>query len=108
MNLFNLSIKWPDRNLWMEAPRGYGVAWRNYDMRTTTLIIIPLNFLFAWARTWYYILVAGPRDRLTSQLIESLSVEEVVGYTQGYKAGFESGEKAGMLRAKALFETVMK
>lgn len=108
MRVPKLFIDWPDRNLGAMAPWGYGVAWRNYNMRTITLIIIPFNFLCSWIRDRYFTLLKGPRGRLIFQLIEFLSEEEAKGYNDGYRDGYDKGERAGFDRAKLVVEEMMR
>jgi len=89
-------------------PRGYGVAWRNHDVRTNTLAIIPFNFLFAWVRTCYFRLMAGPRDGLRQQIIAELSEDEARGFNLGYQDGFKTGEKAALRQGKILVAAVVE
>ncbi len=107
-----LFIDWPDRNQESQLPRGYGVAWENYALRSRTLAIIPFNFLCSWARCWYFRLINGPRDRLALQLIERLSEERAKAYNDGcqdgYQDGYKEGERAGFDRAKLVVEEMIR
>lgn len=99
-----LLLEWPDQKQGEMIPKGYGVAWRNYEVATTILIPIPLNFLLAWIREGYFRLIAGPRDRLEQQIIASLSEDEA----RGYQDGFKVGEKAAAKRAQILIDAFLK
>ena len=75
-------------------------------MRTVVFAPLPLNFLFAWVREWYYRLMTGSRERLRESIVAELSEEEATGFNLGYQDGFKQGEQVGLRRMK-IFEEII-
>ena len=43
-------------------PRGWGIAWFQYDRDIAVVMPLPLNWIAGWTRNAYYRLMAGPRE----------------------------------------------
>ena len=106
--MLSISIEKSDRDFGSRIPLGYGIAWHNPECRTTTLILLPLNWPAAFIRECYFRLLQGPRNRLRELLIAELSEDEAKGFNLGYQDGVKHGEEAGLRRMKIFIDAVEK
>ena len=89
-------------HLGMRLPWYLGFCWRNFNIRSSTYAVMPLNWLMGWGRAAYYRLMAGPRDALEEKY-EKVVVEE---RKWGLINGYEDGHKAGIIAERKRFQTV--
>lgn len=85
-------------------PWGYGFAWDQPDIRNTIFIPIPFNFVAARVRSLWFLLMKGPRDRLTEEIRIELESEYGKGFSQGYHDGEEMAW-AAIKRRVAMLQT---
>jgi len=88
----------------MKQPWYLGLCWRNFDIRTSTFAIIPLNWLMGWGRTVYYRLMQGPRDALAERYEKMAAREREWGLQNGYKDGHKVGIEAERKRMQSVFD----
>lgn len=65
-------------------PKGWGVVYFNRWKRTATIHPVPLNFVVAFLRSWYWVMVY-PKDKKFE--------DEKKWYSAGYSDGFRDGSK---------------
>lgn len=67
------------------VPKGYGLAWHEYDRRISVAYPIPLNFVASWLR------------RVKILLVQNRTWQS--GYDRGYRQGLEAGKEFGFYLA---------
>lgn len=77
-----------------KLPKGWGIAWWEFDIQEAIIFPMPLNFVTGWVRNLYYTLLKGPNEKYRHKVLEQLSKE----YLVGYRNGFLDGEKEALKR----------
>ena len=104
--MLSISIEKSDRDFGSRIPLGYGIAWYNPECRTTTLILLPLNWPAAFIRECYFRLRQGRRDRLEDAMLKNLQESYQTGFSIGYKDGEKQAIRSYETRLKMLTEFV--
>lgn len=80
-------------NIGDRFPVGYGYSYSRWDAPVHVCYPIPLNWLIAWARDFYFTMIYGPNPSL-----------EI--YEEGHLAGFDAGLKVGREQLEDLMRTI--
>ena len=75
-------------------PKGYGLAWREFDRVESIFLPVPFNIIVSFARSvyWHMVMAFYP-----SKIDEIASKSRGDGFELGHKVGYEMGRKAGEL-----------
>ena len=73
-------------------PKGYGLAWREFDKAESIFLPIPINIIASFMRTLYWRMIMAfypAKIDILINKIETRAMQE--GYTWGRKDGFRAG-----------------
>ena len=67
-----------------QIPKGWGIAYSNWDMTQAVCYPLPFNWIIGWGRNIWFKLMHGPKDRFRA----ALSTAEQRGYERGELVAF--------------------